>query len=149
MGNFQSVDMELVNDILISGQTNTIFYPLTDTQSFEIRNIFNLIRHKQDASYLSIRYCESVKQISTIGNYKGDIVAFRFQQSKKPFIFFEYKNPNFQKWTQIINRSFNKKKKDDYDEVPNQMFIKFYQFDSEFHFVKNIKIISGDNFFSL
>jgi hypothetical protein len=137
MGAYATVDKKLVNDILIQGRTNTIIYPLTDSQSNEIRSLFNSIRHQEDLP-TTRRICgKRVTQYSTIGYYKGDIIAFRFQKSKHPFIFFEYKNENYRSWTELIKRSYQKKKRGVYEEI-FQLFIEFYTKNEDFYFVKSM-----------
>jgi hypothetical protein len=63
-------------------------------------------------------YCASQDfvQFQLIGSYKGDVIAFRFNNNHRPLILFEYQNGNFQnsldallKFRQLVKTKRNKK----------------------------------------
>ncbi len=140
MGNHhRNVDRSYVNEILEEGRTNWIYYPLTDTQSRQLRTEFVSIKKdygelgKSEKTFFS-----NVQHYSIIGYYKGDILAFRFSDSRTPFICFEYRNIFYRVWLDLIQNCWKNTRKDGYEELI-QLRIEFYKVpDYNFYFVTSV-----------
>lgn len=141
MGNSVPLDRQGINGVLKNGHPNWLYYPLRDSQS---RDLF-LLRRKQlgDEGFkiYEKEFDSPVTHISRIGYYNGEVVAFRFENSRKPFLLFKHRNENFNEAWHIIKDSYKNRKSMEAGGLiaPSPLNITFYRDDeSDFYWVSSV-----------
>lgn len=126
MGNNSStyVDEDIMN-ILKNKNPKSYFYPLTGKQSNNLFILYDKVLCKvvksleKNNDFIILRRRAKIIHLHSIGYSKGEIIAFLFDKGTKPFIIFEYNNPNFNKSIKLLKDSLNKK----YEEVESKPLI--------------------------
>ena len=143
MGNtITTLDRRVINNILKNGNPKWPYYPLNDYQS---KDLF-LLRRKQLGSE-SFKVCEKVYEcpvthMKRIGYYNGEVVAFRFEKSHRPFIFFQHRNENFKAVWKSVRASYKDRKAE--GGIPLKIvFYKGVGGESDFYWVSSIAIVTS------
>lgn len=141
MGNAQ-VTKHSVNEILREGNHHSPYYPFNDDQSKEIYLLYREARTSKVAQEGERLFNTNVLQIELLGYYHGDIVAFRFKSSHRPFIMFEYKNGDFQRMLKVLKTSHdNGRSSSKYQNISDLLAISYVTLDgSDFLFVTGVEM---------
>ena len=151
MGNISNIDQKIINDIIQSDNKSTFFCPLTINQCNNIFKQYNYLCSNENNMKKIINKNSNILNYDKIGTYNGDIIAFNFENNKKPFILFEFNNKNFQSSHEIIIRSYsvknnnNRSKYNDYSSMRinclkiTTIYIDDNDFCKEFYFVINVE----------
>jgi len=145
MGNFTEIDKHKIYEIL-ERNPNSQFYPLTNHQSkqlfikydhlvYEILKFNSCTREKVKTDH--------VYKMCIIGYCKGEITAFCFKNSKKPYIIFQFKNKNYESSVSLLKESYkNQLKHNGYLPISqSNLVIQSLYFDNndcEFQFVASV-----------
>jgi hypothetical protein len=149
MGNVQ-VSRYSVNDILKNGNPNAPFYPFTDPQSLELYQLFRETRKNQDRDVTKYekKFGANGLQLREIGYYHGEIIAFRFLDSHRPFIFFEYRNVDYKRIMELLKRSHRNQSKNSsskYNPIPEELTISYlHKKDSDIYWVTDVFYADGE-----
>ena len=148
MGNYsQLVNKHMIEEIL-EGYPNYLFYPLTNTQSKEIflqyDHLLNEILKVKSGSRKKFR-TDHVYEMCIIGYFNGEIAAFRFNNTKKPYIIFQYKNKNYESSIICLKASYkNQLKNSGYSRISESnlvittLYLDDIEYCREFHFVSSV-----------
>lgn len=152
MGNISHIDQKIINDIIQSDNKSTFFHPLTINQCENIYKQYNYLCSNENNMKKTIYKNSNIINYDKIGVYNGSIIAFNFENNKKPYILFEFNNKNFQSSHDIITKSYsikynnnNKSKYNDYSSMRISclkitiIYIDNHDFNKEFYFVINVE----------
>lgn len=123
MGNSQRVDKELIKECW--DKEYNLKYPLTGKQSQALFELYDGVLHHNKKYTHTRKITQNIQHLCSIGYYEGEIIAFGFQGTKKPFIIFKCDNDHYKESYRVLKKSYEKSNRNNkgYEQIPSELSI--------------------------